>query len=329
MKYFMSTINIAFLSAIFFISSGCSSIQTKVADDFQLKNIPVRVAVLPFDLSPIYKDEKETALIFRKVFYNYFSYLGYIDLDINDIDKILTENELNSTEEIYLLSPEKLGELLDVDALIYCTINRTSNITTGLYAETSIEAELKMVDTRTGSAVWEANSKEIDRNGILEPASLVTLIQKQIDNSKKQEAIAKVAEKCSNKIVQTIPNPASFIEEKVYLPEIFSLQTNINNNNFAGKGFLLEVYLDGEKGMKASFDIGNWKNDIPMQEENPGKYFGHYVVEDKDYIQKALVIGKLEDSNGLVSKKIYEKSLVWFDPQHITNTDRPIKIDEL
>ncbi len=313
MKYFISIINTAILGMFFFVALGCSSIQKRVSDDFQLKNAPVRVAVLPFDLSALNAEDQEIAALFRRIFYNRFSYLAYIDMDINEINEVLSENMMTDTEDIYLLSYDYLAEILDVDALIYCTVKKVSNLTTGIYAETSIEAELKMVDTRTGSIIWEAESKEVALSGILSPSSVVTLIQKQIDNSKKREALIKIADKFSKKIVKTIPNPSPFIVNNIQLPKIYTLKTNINNKT-KDEGFILEVHLTGEKGMKATFDIGDWKTDLSMEEQYPGEYIGHYKVMIEDHLKSALIVGKLENSDGFVSKKNYEKGLVSFGP---------------
>lgn len=290
---------------------GCSTIEKRVSDDFELENAPVRVAILPFDLDTLNDEDQEIAAIFRRIFYGHFSYLGYIDIDIDKIDQILADNMLTSTEDIYLHSYDYLGEMLGADALIYCTIRKVSNVTAGIYAETSIEAELKMVDTLTGSFIWEAESKEIDINGILSPSSLVTMIQKQIDNSKKRESLIRIAERFSKKVVKTIPDPAPLNAENIRLPEIYTLKANISNKT-ADRAFILEVFLSGEKGMGASFDIGDWKTNIPMQEQSPGEYTGYYKVRNEDHLKKALIIGKLENSNGLASKKIYEKGMVGF-----------------
>tara|TARA_B100000315_G_scaffold243700_1_gene267384 strand:+ start:7643 stop:8590 length:948 start_codon:yes stop_codon:yes gene_type:complete len=311
MKYFISIINTAILVAIFFMIFGCSTIEKRVTDGFKLENAPVRVAVLPFDLDTLNGEDQEIATIFRRIFYGHFSYLGYIDIDIDKIDKTLADNMLTSTEDIYLHSYDYLGEMLGADALIYCTIRKVSNVTAGIYAETSIEAELKMVDSSTGSFIWEADSKEIDINGILSPSSLITMIQKQIDNSKKRESLIRIAERFSKKVVKTIPDPAPLTAENIHLPEIYTVKANIHNKT-AYRGFILEFYLKGEKGMEASFDIGDWKTNIPMQEQSPGEYTGYYKVRNEDHLKKALIIGKLENSNGLISKKIFEKGMVGF-----------------
>jgi hypothetical protein len=137
------------------------------------------------------------------------------------------------------------------------------------------------------------------------------MIQKQVDNLKKRESLIRVAERFSKKVVKTIPDPASLTVENIHLPEIYTLKANINNET-AYKGFILEVYLNGEKGMEASFDIGEWKTNIPMQEQSPGEYRGYYKVQKEDFLKKALIIGRLANSNGLTNKKIYEKGLVEF-----------------
>jgi len=314
----LSIFKIFILVGILITFWGCSRIETKISDDFHFKNNPVRVAILPFDISKKNADEREVAVLFRKTFYNYFSYLGYIDKDIKEIDEALAKNKLTSTKEIYLLSSEKLGRLLGVDALIYCKIIKISNFTAGVYAETSIHAKLIMVDSQSSSVLWEADSKDIDRAGFFQSGTLVSLIQKQIKNSKKEEALARVAGEISRKIVKTIPDPFPLITEDINLPKIHSLNATISRKQTNG-GFLLEVFLTGEKGMKASFDIGDWKTGIPMQEKKTGDYAGSYLVKSIDRIKNALIMGKLENSYGLTIKKIYEKGMARFDPATYSN----------
>jgi len=312
MKSNFSLLNILFVAGMIISFFGCSGIQSKISDDFHYKNKPVRVAILPFDISKKYANEKEVAVLFREAFYNYFSYLGYIDKDIKEIDEVLTKNKLTSTKEIYILSSEKLGRLLNVDALIYCKILKISNFTVGIYAETSIQATLKMVEAQSSSILWEADSDDIDRTGLIESGTLISLVQKQIKNSKKNEAFKKITAGISRKIVKTIPDPFT-VTENINMPKIYALNAKVSNKSASG-GLLLEVFLTGEKGMKASFDIGDWKTGIPMEEKNPGDYAGYYLVQPTDLIKKALIMGKLENTYGFTSKKIYEKVMARFDP---------------
>lgn len=63
-------------------------------------------------------------------------------------------------------------------------------------------------------------------------------------------------------------------------------------------GDKIEVTLIGDTAKIATFDIGNVKTRLPMQEVSPGKYLGFYRVAEKDRFQNAHIVGHLEDQHG-------------------------------
>lgn len=60
----------------------------------------------------------------------------------------------------------------------------------------------------------------------------------------------------------------------------------------------LEVTLKGLQGCKATFDIGDFKRNMPMKEVEPGVYKGMYEVKNNDRVSSAPVICKLVTDDG-------------------------------
>lgn len=60
----------------------------------------------------------------------------------------------------------------------------------------------------------------------------------------------------------------------------------------------LEVTLKGLQGCKVTFDIGDFKRNMPMKEVEPGVYKGIYEVKNNDRVSAAPVICKLITDDG-------------------------------
>ena len=104
--------------------------------------------------------------LFRACFYNYFSYLGYVDLPLKTVDQKLSQAGLTDSNKILELRPEKLRKILDVDAVIRGRVLSANNFTGGIHAETSIKAKIDMLDLRTGDILWETEHREMTYSGI-------------------------------------------------------------------------------------------------------------------------------------------------------------------
>ena len=61
---------------------------------------------------------------------------------------------------------------------------------------------------------------------------------------------------------------------------------------------VLEVTLKGSEGCKVTFDIGDFKRNMPMKEVEPGVYKGVYEVKNNDQASMAPVICKLVTGDG-------------------------------
>ena len=67
--------------------------------------------------------------------------------------------------------------------------------------------------------------------------------------------------------------------------------------------------MQGQPGLAASFDIGSWRTNIPMQETSPGHYAGSYQIVHGDNVTNAFIIGTLRGKNGLAGKRFYKAAM--------------------
>jgi hypothetical protein len=268
---------------------------------------PKSVAILPFTLAKDIKEEELPHIIFREVFFNNFSYLGYNDLPLDEVDQKLHHAGVQ-IESASNLQYRELREILGVDAVIRGHILEANNFTGGLHAETLVHAKIEMMDLKTGNALWEVDHTEMAYSGIASP-TIVDIIQNQVENAEVKLAYHKNAEMFSQRILAQIPDPAGKRLSEVRLPTISSIETNIRPNQKLQPEDSIYVSLRGQPKLTATFDIGSWKTSISMKEVSPGLYTGSYVVKPGDTVLNAFIIGTLKNEKGLASKKYYKTAL--------------------
>jgi hypothetical protein len=292
---------------------GCGTIDLEIHQNITNTSMqPRSVAILPFTLEePVHEDVSPHAL-FRACFYNYFSFLGYVDLPLEVIDLKLSQAGLTDNKKILELGPEKLREILGVDAVIRGRVLSATNFTGGIHAETSIKAKINMLDLRTGDILWETEHTERSYSGILSP-TIVEIIQDQMDNIKVQQAYFKTAEMFSISLMKEIPDPADKWVEQIRLPKITNIETNLKPSFKLKPNDRIYVNMKGDPGLTGSFGIGSWKSHIPLKEIVPGLYTGSYTIKASDNVSSSLIVGTLKNKNGLSGKKFYKDGMAQFD----------------
>jgi len=301
------------LALLSFVFVGCGTVDLEIRqNNTNISMHPRSVAILPFTLEePVHEDVSPHDL-FRSCFYNYFSFLGYVDLPLETINKKLSQAGLTDNKKILELSPERLREILGVDAVIRGRVLSASNFTGGIHAETSIKAKIDMLDLRTGDILWETEHKESTYSGILSP-TIVEIIQDQMENVKVHQAYYKTAEIFSISMMKEIPDPADNWTEEIRLPKIISIETNLKPSLKLKPDDRIYINLKGDPGLTGYFGIGSWKSDIPLKEIVPGLYTGSYTIKPSDDVSSSLIVGTLKDKNGLTGKKFYKDGMVQFD----------------
>jgi hypothetical protein len=302
-----------FIVLISSLLGGCGAVELKVRNNLDHPNLhPKTVAILPFTLAGSAPESVPVHTLFRECFFNYFSYLGYEDIPLETIDSKLQAAGIQKFKKVLELSPERLRDILGVDAVVKGQVLNTSNFTGGIHAETSIQAKIVMLDLRTGETLWETEHTESTYSGILSP-TIVEIIQDQMENVKVHQALYKTAELFSIGMMKAIPDPTGIWQEKIRLPEIISIETNLKPNQKLKPNDQIYVNLKGDPGLNGSFGIGSWKSNIPLKEIVPGMYSGNYIVQEQDEVSSALIIGTLKNLQGLAGKRFYKSGMAQID----------------
>jgi hypothetical protein len=308
MVFFRKHVFLALICCLVLVS--CSSPKVQMSKFLVNKTAsPKSVAILPFTLDENIKDKEIEFphIIFREVFYNNFSYLGYNDMALDEIDQKLHHAGVQ-IENASKLRYRELKEILEVDAVILGHIIEANNFTGGLHAETLLRAKIEMLDLKTGNSLWEVDHTEMAYAGIASP-TIVDIIQEQVENAKVDQAYHKSAEMFSQRIISQIPDPAGGRLGEVTLPTISSIETNIHPKQKLKPDDSIYVSMRGQPKLTATFDIGSWKTSIPMKEVSPGLYTGSYVIKNGDKVLNAFIIGTLKNMKGLASKKYFKTAL--------------------
>ena len=100
------------------VFGGCGTVDLKVRKNLNHPNIhPNTVAILPFTLAGPTPEGVPVHRLFRECFFNYFSYLGYVDVPLETIDYKLQAAGMKKYKEVLGFSSEKLRDILAVDAV--------------------------------------------------------------------------------------------------------------------------------------------------------------------------------------------------------------------
>src|SRR3989339_1300319 len=125
---------------------------------------PLPVAVLPLNNM---SNDLKAAQMFRELFKNSLQDLGYSVAKNNDVDFLLQRNGLTDGGQLTNIPPEKLCEMLGVDAVFIGTLEKAGQLTTGVYNKNHVKASMKLF--RQNELLWsdaaEASTKNVGLSG--------------------------------------------------------------------------------------------------------------------------------------------------------------------
>jgi parallel beta-helix repeat protein len=299
--------SIAIILALFLVCS-CTVVTDKtvitpqvvpsVDGDYEIskeitKKPPRTVAILPM----VNRTNSDQAFeVVRRTLYNHFSSLRYVDLELYQVDARLRQANLLDAETVAKSSPEEMGRILMVDAVIYGEITDYDRVYVGLYSQVSVGAQLQMMDTKTGKLLWKGKHTSRKHSGGIS-ASPVGLILTAITTAVNVREIElfRTSDDLFRTMVQAIPSPT--LGEAQRPPKIIILVQDA-----VGKpkkiGDVIRVAMEGDPRMQASFDIGDFKKSIPMREESSGSYVGEHKILPGENVEEALISGRLTDDAG-------------------------------
>ena len=252
------------------------------------KQLPASVAILPFVNKTA---TPEAGILVRRMFYNFFSSLNYRDLEPFVIDDNLKLNHLYAAVAAGKnVSPQKLGQLLGVDAVIYGEVISLGKIYALVYSDNQAGLKSRMVSCSTGQTLWELEHIiHIEEGEVpISPIGLATAVFKTA-LSHTQATHMKAASELCMQMVATIPNPPGVSQPP---PRIQALV-----HNGAGKllipGDYIKVAMIGDKNRIASWSLPPLIENLPLKEKEPGIYIGAYRIKQTDRLAHGRLAGYL------------------------------------
>ena len=260
-------------------------------------HLPTKIAILPFTNKSANPD---AGSLVRKMFYNFFSSLNYLDLEPYVIDDNLKTNHLyagiTSGKNI---SPQKLGQLLGVDAVIYGEVTSLGKTYALVYSDNQAGLKARMVRCDSGQTLWKLEHTVHLEDGDfpISPIGLATAVFKTAVNHHQATHMKAAAELCMQ-MVATIPNPPAVSEQP---PKIQALVHN-GASKLLQPAEYLKVVMIGEKGQIASWSVPPLIESLPMKEKRPGVYIGAYRIKARDRLPYGRMVGYLRAKSGVGSQ---------------------------
>jgi hypothetical protein len=268
---------------------------TYEVDPYMEDHKPRTVAVLPFVNQARSQSGSEAV---RRGFYNHFSSMPFKDMELHRVDNLLRKAGLEDPAVINKTSPQELGRILNVDAVVFGTISDFDKLFLVLYSNVSVGAEIKMFDTKTGKILWAGRHvARIHEGGIsTNPIGLVATVIATAMNVRDIQLL-RACDDLFREMVKTIPAPT--IAEALR-PPVITLLVQDTKNMPKKAGDEIRVVIQGTPKMQAYFHIGEFKKNIDMQEQagEPGVYLGVYKVIPGDNVNNAIITGFLRDDAG-------------------------------
>jgi len=259
--------------------------------------LPSRVAILPFVNQT---STPEAGTLVRRMFYNFFSSLNYRDLEPFVVDDNLQINNLYADVTAgKKVSPQKLGQLLGVDAVIYGEVTSLGKIFALVYSDNTAGLKARMVLCDTGQTIWELeHTIHIEEGEVpISPIGLATAVFKTALSHSRATHMKAASELCMQ-MVATIPNPPGFSDPP---PKIQALVHN-GAGQLLVPGDYLKVAMIGEKKQFASWSSPPLIDRLPLKEVEPGVYIGAYRIKEKDRLPHGRVVGYLRGKTGVGSQ---------------------------
>ena len=289
------------LSAIMAIGTmACSMVglsRIPVPEISPKEELPHKVAILPFVNK---SSTPEGGQIVRKMFYNFFGSLNYLDMEPFIIDDNLQGTDLyRKITAGETVSPQKLGRALGVDAVIFGEVISLGKTYALVYTDNQAGLRAKMVSCNTGKVLWELEHTVHQQKGDLplSPIGLATAIAKSALNHQQATHMQAAAELCMQ-MVGTIPSPPTVAEPP---PKIQALVHN-GTGKLLRPGDYIKTVMIGEKGKSATWSIPPLVEDLPMKEKEPGVYIGAYRIKTRDRQPRGRLVGYLRSNTGARSQ---------------------------
>jgi hypothetical protein len=146
------------LTGLIFLAGCAGKIPHKLIADYGKKGTRL-VAVLPVRNL---ESDAGTASVLRVKLIEELYFKGYPKISPQLIDERLATVSAGKGDGD--LSPQLLGEMLNVDAVLYTTLKKGLTPVTLLYSPVAVDAEFELKSARTGESLWRVRYRAVHRN---------------------------------------------------------------------------------------------------------------------------------------------------------------------
>jgi hypothetical protein len=172
------------MAALTSVISGCVIPHMPLPTD--PSNPLKRVAVLPMKNDT---DDVDGPNVVRQKMVEALTRRSYVIMDIKESDQILRDRMgINLGGQLELTTPQKLGETLGVEGVLYGTLMDFDETTTGIYNAKKVRGTFKLVNTATGQTVWARGLGVKTEQGTSSGASALMKLGARASDAKDKEA---------------------------------------------------------------------------------------------------------------------------------------------
>jgi hypothetical protein len=153
------------------------------------------IAILPVDNRT---NDQLAAQMLREKMLEKLYFKGYPKIPLKLIDaKLQKIYEGPSNKAGGTIPPKAVGELLDVDAVMYCTLSDSKTAIHVFYAPTSVALSCELRSAKTGETLWQARHNVVERNFGISRYSL---------EMKASQVYEEAIQETVNEIIRTLPD---------------------------------------------------------------------------------------------------------------------------
>ncbi len=166
------------------MAAGCTLPHPRLPTD--PSNPLKRVAVLPMKNDT---DDVDGPNVVRKKMAEALTNRSYVVQDIKETDQILRDQMgINLGGQLDLTTPQKLGEALGVEGVLYGTLMDFDETTLGVYNARKVRGKFSLVNTQTGQPVWQRGLGVKSEQGTSATASGLVRLGARVSDAREKEA---------------------------------------------------------------------------------------------------------------------------------------------
>ncbi len=188
------------------------------------------------------------------------------------------------------VDPAEVARRLQTEGLVYVDVLGIDKVYAGAYAHQEVSVRLRLFSAARNAFIWEKTETQTEREGGLSLSLfgiLTTIVTstRVLTDGVRQALVDRLA----RTFASNIPQPKS-VRTQGQPPAIQVAFTNWGDGPFRA-GDEVIVYMKGEPGLSATFDLGREHAGLRLNEKAPGDYLGSYVVragDDAENLQVSL-----------------------------------------